>query len=106
MALGLGVLLGFAAANLPMVWPSPATPKRNEPAMFPSDHPAPELARADGDPAARKPASASKPNIVFLLTDNLGYGELGCVSVKDRQGNTTHVERTLSVVAPKAVKEN
>jgi arylsulfatase len=27
---------------------------------------------------AARAADANKPNIVFILTDNLGYGELGC----------------------------
>jgi arylsulfatase len=27
---------------------------------------------------AQPTASSSKPNIVFILMDNLGYGELGC----------------------------
>src|SRR5258705_3855516 len=29
-------------------------------------------------PSMAQPQAASKPNIVFLLMDNLGYGELGC----------------------------
>jgi arylsulfatase len=76
--LGLGVLLGFAAASLPMGLPSPAALKRYKPAVFPPDRPTHQLARTDGDQATRKPASGSKPNIVFMLADNLGYGELGC----------------------------
>lgn len=29
-------------------------------------------------PGGQKPASGKKPNIVYFLVDNLGYGELGC----------------------------
>jgi arylsulfatase A-like enzyme len=32
--------------------------------------------RAQG-PATQPPAPSKKPNIVFILVDNLGYGELG-----------------------------
>jgi hypothetical protein len=35
-----------------------------------------ELARLGPSMAQQQPAS--KPNIVFLLMDNLGYGEVGC----------------------------
>lgn len=35
------------------------------------------LARV-AEPAALSPQRASKPNILFMLVDNLGYGELGC----------------------------
>jgi arylsulfatase len=29
-------------------------------------------------PSTAQPPAVSKPNIVFLLMDNLGYGEVGC----------------------------
>lgn len=28
--------------------------------------------------AATNPASTDRPNIVFMMADNLGYGEVGC----------------------------
>jgi len=31
-----------------------------------------------GGPLARRQATGGKPNIVFILMDNLGYGEVGC----------------------------
>ncbi|MEN9362005.1 MAG: Arylsulfatase [Verrucomicrobiota bacterium] len=39
------------------------------------------LVLAFAEPAA-KPATAPKPNIVFILADDLGYGELGCYGQK------------------------
>jgi hypothetical protein len=35
-----------------------------------------QIAQAQQPPAA--PAKATRPNIVFILMDNLGYGEPGC----------------------------
>ena len=47
--LGLGLLLGYAAATIRVVSPSPATPKQTEAAALRPDRPARQLARADGD---------------------------------------------------------
>jgi arylsulfatase A-like enzyme len=58
--LGLGIALGYAAAvgRFPETPPSAA---------------APQAAAALADPVP-----AGKPNILFMMADNLGYGEVGC----------------------------
>ena len=37
------------------------------------------------------PAAQAKPNIVFILADDLGYGELGCYGQETIQ--TPHLDR-------------
>jgi len=88
-AVGLGALLGYAAASRAL-----------NPFQRAGDAPVPEhntgqpraaagpdrdnvLARREpnspaGIPQDDNPAADKKPNIVFILMDNLGYGELGC----------------------------
>lgn len=41
--------------------------------------------------AASTPAPAGKPNIVFILVDDLGYGDLGCMGATDIR--TPHIDR-------------
>jgi arylsulfatase A-like enzyme len=73
----LGMALGAAGASAYVRFvPSGA-------AQTPPQRPVPvenkRVALAAGDPgAADAKAPAGKPNIVFMLTDNLGYGEPGC----------------------------
>lgn len=72
--LGLGLVLGYAAASVPWSWvrlfgaaPPPAELQEGPPAA---------AARERDKEATR--ADSTRPNIVFLMADNLGYGEVGC----------------------------
>ncbi len=68
IALGVGIALGYSASQWqPVVNPAPAAAQP-----------------AAAKPAASKPVhqtlaqQGKKPNIVFIMADNLGYGEPGC----------------------------
>src|SRR5262245_3816913 len=65
----LGLVLGYAVRSLdPSVLHSSSAAQ--------PETPPPQAALAQAKNA--KPAAAAKPNIVFMMTDNLGYGEVGC----------------------------
>jgi hypothetical protein len=60
--LAVGTVLGGTAASARMAWPLAIAQQK-----------APRE-----DSAEKQPADGKKPNIVFILMDNLGYGEPGC----------------------------
>jgi arylsulfatase A-like enzyme len=68
VVLGIGLALGYSAAsgNWKLLLPSNAAPQP------------PARVEAAGKPVAADKTNVQKSNIVFMLADNLGYGELGC----------------------------
>ncbi len=75
-ALSLALVIGSTAGviHFRIVRQTEASPPA-EPSKTQATEPEKLLTRAD---RAEKPAPGDKPNIVFLLADNLGYGEVGC----------------------------
>ena len=49
-----------------------------QPSVVSADGPARTPRKAGDKPAEKAPRKGKKPNIVFMLADNLGWGELGC----------------------------
>jgi arylsulfatase A-like enzyme len=75
--LGVGIALGYIAATMDLFQKSVASPVIQQPQTNGSK----EFVVALADhkkPSHPKPSSGKKPNIVYFLVDNLGYGELGC----------------------------
>jgi arylsulfatase len=76
--LGVGITFGYvaASAHLERVQRSGATQQPTEPH---NGRPAEQEKLSAGvDRAEKRTAATEKPNIVFLMADNLGYGEVGC----------------------------
>jgi len=78
-ALGIGIALGYIAAATDMFRTSVASPPVAIPQRPTNGSKGFVLAQADHQqPSGSKPTLGKKPNIVYFLVDNLGYGELGC----------------------------
>ncbi len=53
------------------------------------------LTALNASPAAAQNKPAAKPNIVYILADDLGHGDLGCFN-KDSKIPTPHLDRLAS----------
>jgi len=107
--MALGGLLGYAVASghFASLWPAHAAapPSGSSPPAGAgpsgrSEGPdrGPRLAQADpkkGAPGGGRPAQAGKkPNIVFIMTDDVGWGDLGCYGGgADRGAPTPNLDR-------------
>jgi arylsulfatase len=80
-ALGLGLVLGYVAATARVgdVPPSVAASQVRQTEHRPQSELPRQLVQNDATPPAPPVGGdGKKPNIVFILMDNLGYGEVGC----------------------------
>lgn len=101
--MALSGLLGYAAASgqLTSLWQARAAAQRSEAVL--AGNPGPSgwggsvtemlLAKASGREARQEHVAWSKksgkPNVVFILADNVGYGDLGCYGGGELRGAPT-----------------
>jgi arylsulfatase A-like enzyme len=100
----LGALLGYAAASgqFASLWQARAAAQASD--AGPAGNPSPSccsegggrevlLAKAGGPEARQEkvaqPKDGKKPNVVFILADNVGYGDLGCYGGGELRGAPT-----------------
>jgi arylsulfatase len=107
LAIGMATLrglLGYAAASahFASLWQACAAAQASEPDL--AGNPGPSycsegggrevlLAKAGGQEARQEkdapPKDGKKPNVVFILADNVGYGDLGCYGGGELRGAPT-----------------
>ena len=44
-------------------------------------------------PALGQAATAEKPNIIVIMADDLGYGDIGCYGAKPKNLKTPHIDK-------------
>ena len=44
-------------------------------------------------PAFGQAAAAEKPNIIVIMADDLGYGDIGCYGAKPKNLKTPHIDK-------------
>ncbi len=102
--MAMGGLLGYAAASghFASLWQARAVAQASEPGLAGSPDPSccsegggreVLLARAGGPEARQEkgapPKDGKAPNVVFILADNVGYGDLGCYGGGELRGAPT-----------------